>query len=448
MNVHKNIKSIFLFIYKQLTIERLVKIIFPFSTSLKRKDKAYRNGIFFINCLLYYTVIALERLVKLLNRVIGRLKRNYMNYLTVREGCTQLAQDIKWICTDQSLELSMPKIFNEKSAISAKHKCSGKLPDQYLATLKNATVTGGTDLVIVNNTILYDEIDKQTFNKYGVKSPAIEKITKDSIALHIKAPSSSILCGIHLNKDHSMNYYHWLIECLPRLSLITHLDKNIPLIIDASVSSQALEALDIFNSDNRPIVKLDINEAMLVKKLYYPSQLSIIHDNYGERDFSQDVLISPVAVNFVRNEVFKKLNIVKPKGFRKIYIARKSTYRHLLNQDEIIKTLIEHGFEIIYPEKLTFTQQAHILSQAKVIIGQSGAGMANIIFAPKNCKVLILALDNSIINMHPFQGIADAIGLSLQSLTSTRIDSDETLEDPHSSFKIDNKMLFKYLLTI
>jgi len=34
--------------------------------------------------------------------------------------------------------------------------------------------------------------------------------------------------GIHFCKDHSKNYYHWMIEALPRLSLVDSVPKDIP----------------------------------------------------------------------------------------------------------------------------------------------------------------------------------------------------------------------------
>ena len=46
------------------------------------------------------------------------------------------------------------------------------------------------------------------------------------------------------------------------------------------------------------------------------------------------------------------------------------------------------GFSVIAPENYTVEQQIRIFSRAKIIVGEIGAALANIIFAPPGCTVI------------------------------------------------------------
>lgn len=356
----------------------------------------------------------------------------YFNFI---DGCNVFSEKIKMIRVNQTIKSFPPKVVNKGWEVREGYDCVAKIPDHYLAEIDNVTVVGGTDLVLLKGACLYDEIDKEDPNKYAIKSPAIVSVNKDVVSIRKYICSSKeIDCGIHFIKDHSCNYFHWLIECLPRLSLISGLHENIPLIVDKGISKQALEALSLM-ADTRPIVMLKKNDLLAVKKLYYPSQLSVIHDNYGVPDFSKDIVYSAIAINFVRDEVLKKLSIPDKVGFRRIYIARKSSYRHLLNQEEVIDVVVRYGFEVIYPEMLTFAQQVHVFSQASIIIGQSGAGMANFIFAPRGCEILMMVSDRVENNLNLFGGVAMAIGVNLRYLIGSAVgDSRHSI---HNDFTVN-----------
>ncbi len=61
-----------------------------------------------------------------------------------------------------------------------------------------------------------------------------------------------------------------------------------------------------------------------------------------------------------------------------------------MNEQELEPILIDHGFEVIEAENLSFAAQVCLFSQAEVVAGPHGAGLTNILFAPEGCKVLEL----------------------------------------------------------
>ena len=123
---------------------------------------------------------------------------------------------------------------------------------------------------------------------------------------------------------------------------------------------------------------------------------------------------------------------------------KNSNYRQLLNSTEIENFLVKDGFEILFPENLSFASQVEVFSQAKIIVGQSGAGMTNFIFAPIGCKVIMMAGDDPYTNLHGFHMLAKEVGIELKFLLGKRFN----IAQPyalHADFCIDIQLLLNQL---
>ena len=377
---------------------------------------------------------------------ISLFKKFKLPYYSILEGCKNLSSEIIFHEIGKNINLLLPKVINNSFKVSDKYRSKAKLPDIYLVLINDAKVFAGTDLIVVENVILYDEVNKNTFINYAIKSPIILKTKYKNIGIKIPKKEISIEIGIHFTKDHSKNYFHWLIECLPRFSLIDKIDNKIPLLVDKDLPKQFYDALSILNQNNRKLLKIDSGTTYKINKLYYPSQLSVVHDNYNNPIYNQDAIYSKKAINYVRDNVLKKItsqnNQIKS---RKLYLSRKnSNYRQLLNSNEIEDFLTKNGFEIIFPEYLSFFAQVQIFSQAKIIVGQSGAGMANFIFAPKDSRILIMMSDVAETNLHLFGLIAQALDINLEYIIGKSLVVRKKYSI-HSDFYVDIEILKDYL---
>ena len=73
---------------------------------------------------------------------------------------------------------------------------------------------------------------------------------------------------------------------------------------------------------------------------------------------------------------------------RRIYISRaKASRRQVLNEEAIVPLLREHEFEVLMCEELSFADQVRRFSEAEVVLGPHGAGLTNILYAPKGSRV-------------------------------------------------------------
>jgi len=102
-------------------------------------------------------------------------------------------------------------------------------------------------------------------------------------------------------------------------------------------------------------------------------------------------VFSPHAFKLIRKQVTSKVENSPEKAWpEKIYIRRNSGARIVTNAAELEEFLVAQNYVIIEPEKLTFLQQARLFGHAKIVVGSSGAALANILFSPSDARIFIL----------------------------------------------------------
>lgn len=302
------------------------------------------------------------------------------------------------------------------------------LPALEITVFRDIGVIGGSEMLFApSDRLLYDELALGDPDRYGCKAFGI--IPAQAFGSHLPAchdgrvlvahfdtESALIPRAIHLCKDHSANYYHWLFECLPRAIVALEQAEyaDWPLLVDAGLPPQSLEALQQLCGE-REILRIAHREMRNVAELVFPGVFSFLHDNYGMQVSAEDLVIAPEAVHLLRERFIPK---DRAAGGRKLYIARdRAKYRRMLNEAQIQDALRAQGFEIVRPEALSFAQQVELFSGASVIVGPTGAGMANMVFAPAGCKVIVLAGDTRGANYFIFGQLGGILGHALSYVT-------------------------------
>lgn len=388
-------------------------------------------------------------------KFIYSFNENKFNIISVKEWCERNHEPYHIIPTNRTVNIKPPEFICENNAPTIQ-AVDATLPEVYLAQLSDVKIIECSDIVITNaKTAIYDEMALDTENKYEERNNLSRLINSwerspNRLGLNYKLNRTTSLPNtvIHFCKDYSPNYFHWMIEALPRLSIIDKFPelKNTPLLVDATLYPQQLEALEYLTQGNREIIRLNKGEAYHVKRLIYPSCLSHIHNNYFHPiDYRKDVVISPDAIIYLKNR-FKPLTD-DTKATRKIYLSRKSTgaNKRIENDDEIANFLANHGFEVVLPETLTFAEQAKLFSQAAIIIGASGSAFTNLIFAQQNTQAIILSANNPQINFNLFSTIAQVNGVHLTYILGNDIAGSSSTQT-HNMFNVPTSMLASCLL--
>lgn len=213
----------------------------------------------------------------------------------------------------------------------------------------------------------------------------------------------------------SDNWMHWLSESVPRfvIALDSMKDKKFGLLVDQQLPENMREILDIFVA-GRERFEVPIHCAVIVEQLIVPAGHSGISAFWPRRPgagngffyFDQD------GLRLAREKVLGHY-LCKPRKARKIFILRKSFFRHIANQESVELLLRSHGFEPVSPGDLTVHEQVKLFSEADVVVAQAGAALANIMFMPEESTVICLSVRNEHVNYDYFRDYAKTFKVNL-----------------------------------
>lgn len=174
------------------------------------------------------------------------------------------------------------------------------------------------------------------------------------------------------------NYYHWMIDILPRLQIVVpELQRGTPLIVPSDLTAVQQEALKL------ALDFLDLKDIELIR---LPSAICEFERLVMPTAMSMPLDVSPLQRLFIRGIV----PIHNPSKRRRIYITRRdASVRRIVNEPEVERILSQYGFEIIALSGLNLHDQAELFRGAEAIIGHHGAGFTNLVF----CEPTTLALE-------------------------------------------------------
>jgi len=176
-------------------------------------------------------------------------------------------------------------------------------------------------------------------------------------------------------KQHTANYFHWLVEFLPQVvDLLDYCEKTGQAIDywyfdgrSLPFQTDSLAALGIapdrcLFSEHLPHIQAD--------RLWVFDAASLIEGRQRSLQKLRDRLL-PHPPPF-------------PK--RRLYLAR-SQSRRVINQAALQPLRDRWGFETV-PEGLSFAEQVSLFSEAAVLLGPHGAAFANLVFCAPGTQVL------------------------------------------------------------
>ena len=199
---------------------------------------------------------------------------------------------------------------------------------------------------------------------------------------HFDGEVFSIISG----RDAKNNYYHWIIDVLPRLIILEKQlknKKNINLLVPAYNKPYHISSL-------KPFFKNCVNYISLNKNKFLSFNEIILTSNNNNYIFLNKVLLFKLKNKFIK--YIKKNKISSSFKPSKIYISREDSNifknRSILNEKVLKKELKNRGFKIIQLSKLNFFKQILLFQNAKIIIGMHGAGLTNILFCNKKTRIV------------------------------------------------------------
>jgi len=82
-------------------------------------------------------------------------------------------------------------------------------------------------------------------------------------------------------------------------------------------------------------------------------------------------------------------------GGRRLYFSRRGhSMRVMVNERALEAALRRRGFQIVRPERLPAAEQIRMMREAQVVVGPTGAAMANALFAPAGARIVEIQPEN------------------------------------------------------
>jgi hypothetical protein len=260
-----------------------------------------------------------------------------------------------------------------------------KGPQPFVAEVKNAKLISSQAVAFDQNDNIVEEAILPPNPHSGFKFESLPLRTFILPRFPIPKMSAKFDLACSLVNIWSKNYYHWIIEDLPRLEGLEHYqiqqNQKPVLILNSNPKAWQIESLKLLGYDQTTWTEWQYPSAF-VKKLVVPSYRRIAG------------FVSPTGCQWLRQRIFANLNLsVSHPQSRRIYISRsQAACRRVVNELDVLAMLMKYGFEPYILENLSFSEQVSLFSQAEAIISPHGAGLTNMIFGKS--KTIIIELFN------------------------------------------------------
>jgi capsular polysaccharide biosynthesis protein len=174
-------------------------------------------------------------------------------------------------------------------------------------------------------------------------------------------------------------FFHWMVESLPRMALLTAYAELLDgIFVPSPLQPFHIDSLAALGIPHSKLIPLDSRAHYRPQHLFVPRAFAMynppswVHAWYKEHFIQQSS--STVGA-----------------GPRRIYVSRSDAPgRRLRNEPELLRLLGTHGFEAVRLSELPFLEQAALFNSADAIIAPHGAGLSNLVFCRPETAVLEL----------------------------------------------------------
>ncbi len=304
---------------------------------------------------------------------LGRVARKLLGAALIRR-VSLISQNSPSPVTFFSLsERAMPThIPREMTFLSdAQHlqKSTYTFPKIYTAALENIIYCSQYNTILLNPfCVLKDSISTVNIPRH-----------RFDLAVHFRntEPVSGI-CTVFRSFE-ERNFYHTLIDNLPRLFLLHHPDyQRIPeinLLYADPLKDVERHLLQSILPPNVKFYSVDRTRNYRIEKLIFPSFLTQDYAAYLPQEYLTllDQTVAPQRPSRKNQRIFIS-RAVKP--------HKKTRSRFILNEDAVFELLAPYGFQRYYLENLSCAEQIELFYDCEYIVAAHGAGLSNLIFSP------------------------------------------------------------------
>lgn len=172
----------------------------------------------------------------------------------------------------------------------------------------------------------------------------------------------------------SMGYYHWLTEVAVKFLLFRDEILTGKIVLPENSPRFVTDFLELFAFDNIE----HIRENVFFKNL---NVITNPRTNHYYREH----------LDILREQLFSKVIAGTANARRRIYVSRKhARARKVVNEDEVVESLKQFGFECVHLENASTEEQVNLFRNCECLISIHGAALTNAVFMPDGARVVEL----------------------------------------------------------
>jgi Tfp pilus assembly protein PilF len=190
-------------------------------------------------------------------------------------------------------------------------------------------------------------------------------------------------------------YFHWLFDVISRLDLLEKSGMNFEKIdyflINRYQQSYEKEIISILGIPPAKIMESCHNPHIQAKRVIVPS--------VPPRGQS---MITAWGCQFLKQKLCQiKHDTPKDSTPIRLYLGRQnSSYRVVLNEEDVIQFLEKRGFYSVNLETMSVVEQASLIALAEVIIAPHGSALSNLVFCEPGTKIIELFSPMYVLNYY------------------------------------------------
>ena len=199
------------------------------------------------------------------------------------------------------------------------------------------------------------------------------------------------------------NFGHWLIDCLPQVAALATVASDASFLVPAGMRGFQYATLGLLGVEREQIIEWDGSPLASERVLALES---VGRDGGGR----------PLAALMQLRRRF----MAAARGTRRLYFSRrdaKAARQWVVNEPAVEELFKARGFEIVTVAEFPLHDMVRLFSEARVVAGINGAGLAHILFSARGTHVIPLFSD-SLIRWH-----ADEEGTRSLWATDRKVDA-------------------------
>jgi len=196
------------------------------------------------------------------------------------------------------------------------------------------------------------------------------------------------------------NYYHWTIECLPRIRAIrafeTETGQAVTPLVPASPPNWMVASLRAVGYEADDLLVADAS-------VYRASNLVVTSFPEPTR----------ADARWLRETVLGNAEDASTTATRNVYVSRRDARERLVRNEETVENVLdEYDFRSYTLSDLSVTEQAELFHGADVVVGAHGAGLSNLVYAE---DAVVVELFGEKVKSN-YENLATTVGLRYESL--------------------------------